>query len=94
MKPFCASKAENTPLDAALPGLKLLFIDPKESLKPTGCEAASPRAQIICSSVKRISLPIAAAAPIEGCVPETCQPMSAWFGARAFDSRIVSSTPR
>ena len=38
-----------------------MFIEPKDSRKPTGCDAARPSAQTICCSLRSISLPIAAA---------------------------------
>jgi hypothetical protein len=40
VKFFAASRAAKMPLLAARPGLKLLFIDPKDSRGPTACDAA------------------------------------------------------
>ena len=54
VKPFAARIAANSPLAAARPGLKLLFIEPNDSRRPTGCEAASPRAKTVCSTVSPI----------------------------------------
>ena len=76
VKFFEASSAANMPLLAARPGLKLLFIEPNDSRKPTGCEAARPSAQIICCSLRPSSLPTAAAAPNTPAVPVMCQPTS------------------
>ena len=69
-------QAEWDAIEAARPGLKLLFMEPKDSRRPTGCEAASPSAQTICCSVSPISLPVAAAAPNTPAVPVMCQPTS------------------
>ena len=76
VKFFDASNAAKMPLLAARPGLKLLFIEPKDSRKPTGCEAARPSAQTICCSFRPSSLPAAAAAPNTPAVPVMCQPTS------------------
>ena len=48
VKFFDASNAAKMPLLAARPGLKLLFIEPNDSRKPTGCDAARPIAHTIC----------------------------------------------
>ena len=76
VKFFEASIAAKMPLLAARPGLKLLFIEPKDSRKPTGCEAARPNAQTICCSFSFNSLPTAAAEPNTPAVPVMCQPTS------------------
>src|SRR5438876_11317662 len=60
VKFFDANCAAKMPLEAARPGLKLLFIEPKDSRKPTGCDAARPSAHTICCSLSFNNLPTAA----------------------------------
>src|SRR5258708_40203169 len=83
VKFFEASIAAKMPLEAARPGLKLLFIEPKDSRRPTGCDAARPSAQIICCSLSLSNLPTAAADPNTPAVPGMWRPASQWFGWKA-----------
>jgi hypothetical protein len=76
VKFFDASTAAKMPLLAARPGLKLLFIEPKDSRSPTGCDAARPSARTISCSLSSNSLPTAAAEPNTPAVPVMCQPTS------------------
>ena len=74
--PACASRADSTPVEAALPlwrCLAMVASPLSDSQRPDACVPASPRAIVIARTSRRSSFPAAAAAPKVLQVPVVCQ---------------------